>query len=80
MTRVASLGNPAREIREWHEGVREAQRAALAAIRPGVGGCDVDAAAREVLERFATRAFRRPVAAKELASLLLLAVLRRLHL
>ena len=52
MTRVASLGTPVREIRDWHEGVREAQRAALAAIRPGVGGCDVDAAARDVLERY----------------------------
>ena len=51
MTRVASVGAPGREVRDWHEGVREAQRAALAAIRPGVRGCDVDAAARTVLYR-----------------------------
>jgi Xaa-Pro aminopeptidase len=49
LTRTVGIGtlDPAR--RAMYEAVREAQAAAVAAIRPGADGATVDAAAREVL-------------------------------
>ncbi len=47
---VAS-GKPAEEARHAYESVREAQLAAIAAVRPGVSTGEVDAAARKVLRR-----------------------------
>jgi Xaa-Pro aminopeptidase len=51
LSRTASVGNPSSEARRLYETVREAQSAALAAIRPGESGAAVDAAARGVLAR-----------------------------
>ena len=50
-TRTYSPAKWERESKEIYRVVLEAQRAALAAIGPGVKGSDVDAAAREVIER-----------------------------
>jgi Xaa-Pro aminopeptidase len=51
MTRTVHVGRPAREMREMYEAVREAQQAALEAVRPGVQIGKVDAAARQSLRR-----------------------------
>lgn len=51
LTRVASLGEPSAAAVRWHEAVRSAHGAALAAVRPGVRGSDVDEAARTALDR-----------------------------
>ncbi|HEY8502618.1 MAG TPA: Xaa-Pro peptidase family protein [Solirubrobacterales bacterium] len=48
-TRTFATGDPGEEGRAVYEVVREAQAAALAAIRPGVKGEDVDRVAREVI-------------------------------
>lgn len=50
LTRMASVGEPTAAQRELIEATVQAQRAAIAAIRPGATGGEVDAAAREVLE------------------------------
>jgi Xaa-Pro aminopeptidase len=50
LTRTVSVGPPSAEARRVHEAVREAQQAAIAAVRPGVTATAVDAAARNVLE------------------------------
>jgi Xaa-Pro aminopeptidase len=47
----ANSGVKAREARFAYDGVREAQLAAIAAVRPGVSVGDVDAAARKVLRK-----------------------------
>lgn len=48
-TRTFATGDPGEEARAVYEVVREAQAAALTAIRPGVKGEDVDKVAREVI-------------------------------
>ncbi len=58
LTRVASLGPPDDDAREWHAAVRAAHAAALAVVRPGVAAVEVDAAARrEIAERGLAQAF-----------------------
>ncbi len=49
MTRTVSLGEPAQWQRDTYELVARAQRAGLAAARPGAGLAEVDAAARDVI-------------------------------
>ena len=49
-TRTFATGEPGPEARAVYETVREAQAAALEAIRAGVKGEDVDSAARKVIE------------------------------
>jgi Xaa-Pro aminopeptidase len=50
-TRTAHVGRPSREAAQLYEAVLEAQQAAIAAVRPGVTGADVDRAARRILQR-----------------------------
>lgn len=50
LTRTVSVGAPAEEAIRVHGAVLEAQRAAIAAVSPGVLSASVDAAARNVLE------------------------------
>ena len=49
LSRTACIGGAGAEAQRLHDAVRAAQRAALAAIRPGVRASAVDAAARDVL-------------------------------
>ena len=49
MTRVASVGPPGRRAAAWHDAVRAAHAAALAAVRPGARAVAVDGAARTAL-------------------------------
>lgn len=49
LTRTLYLGKAPRRIREWYGAVREAQAAAINALRPGISGQQVDQAARRVL-------------------------------
>ena len=51
LTRTVQLGGGPAELRRMFAAVTDAQQAALDAIRPGVTGADVDAAARGVLAR-----------------------------
>jgi len=51
ITRTYSIGDTAPRVASVQAAIREATEAALAAIRPGVKGCEVDAAARSVMER-----------------------------
>jgi Xaa-Pro aminopeptidase len=48
-TRTFAVGEPDAEAAEVYELVRRAQAAGLEAIRPGVGGIEADAAARELI-------------------------------
>lgn len=50
LTRMATIGPPSSRQRDLLEAVAAAQRAAIAAIRPGATGDAVDRAAREVLK------------------------------
>jgi Xaa-Pro aminopeptidase len=50
-TRTVWVGPVAAEARSAYEAVREAQQAAIAAVRPGVRVGEVDAAARKVLRK-----------------------------
>jgi Xaa-Pro aminopeptidase len=50
LTRTVVVGTPGPDATRIHDAVREAQAAALAAVRPGVPASDVDGAARAVLE------------------------------
>jgi Xaa-Pro aminopeptidase len=50
LTRTVVVGPPAPDASRLYEAVRDAQAAALAAVRPGVAASDVDGAARRVLE------------------------------
>jgi Xaa-Pro aminopeptidase len=50
MTRTVSFGEPAAELRKIHDVVRQAQEAGIDAVRAGVRGETVDAAARAVIE------------------------------
>jgi Xaa-Pro aminopeptidase len=49
MTRTFAVGSFSRQMREIYEIVLEAQTAAIDAIRPGVGGKEVDAVARKII-------------------------------
>lgn len=51
LTRTVAVGEPGAERRRIHDAVREAQQAAISAVRPGVSNTAVDAAARNVLTR-----------------------------
>ncbi len=51
LTRTVCLGRPDERMRSVYDAVAEAQRAALAAVKPGVAAGSVDAAARAVLAR-----------------------------
>jgi Xaa-Pro aminopeptidase len=48
-TRTVCVGEPTSEIREVHEVVRQAQRAGVDAVRPGVSCQEIDRAARKVI-------------------------------
>jgi Xaa-Pro aminopeptidase len=50
MTRTLAFGSLASELRKMHDVVREAQQAGIDAVRAGVTGTQVDAAARQVIE------------------------------
>lgn len=50
LTRTVSVGAPTPEALRLHAAVREAQRAAIEAVKPGVPATSVDAAARGLLE------------------------------
>src|SRR4030088_578875 len=49
MTRTVYVGRPQSDARSAYEAVREAQQAALDAVRPGVTAAEVDRAARKLL-------------------------------
>jgi Xaa-Pro aminopeptidase len=49
MTRMLSVGAPNAKVKRMYRAVREAQLAAIDAVRPGVTTVSVDAAARRVL-------------------------------
>ena len=49
LTRTVSVGQPSPEASRLHAAVREAQAAAIGAVRPGVAATAVDSAARQVL-------------------------------
>src|SRR6185312_11657713 len=51
ITRTYCLGRPDDRQRQMYEAVFAARRAALDAIRPAARACDVDHAARQVIER-----------------------------
>jgi Xaa-Pro aminopeptidase len=51
MTRTVFLGEPTRRERFTYDAVREAQQAAVAAVKPGVSCGEVDEAARSVLRK-----------------------------
>lgn len=51
MTRTMFVGDVPSEIRQYHDAVREAQALAMAGLRPGVTGQEVDAVARERIAR-----------------------------
>jgi Xaa-Pro aminopeptidase len=51
MTRTLFVGEVPDDIRRWHDAVREAQELAMAGLRPGVNGEEVDAVARERIAR-----------------------------
>jgi Xaa-Pro aminopeptidase len=50
MTRTVAFGEPAAELKKIHDIVRQAQLAGIDAVREGIRGADVDAAARHVIE------------------------------
>ncbi|HYW39718.1 MAG TPA: Xaa-Pro peptidase family protein [Terriglobales bacterium] len=51
-TRTVHVGRPSGEARQLYEAVREAQQAAISAVRPGVTGAEVDGVARRVLRKW----------------------------
>jgi Xaa-Pro aminopeptidase len=51
MTRTVYVGRPSDEARAMYEAVREAQQAAVDAVRPGASLGEVDGAARKLLQR-----------------------------
>jgi Xaa-Pro aminopeptidase len=50
LTRTVSVGAPHDDARRLHQAVRDAQWAAIQAVKPGVPAASVDAAARRLLE------------------------------
>lgn len=51
MTRTVAVGQPTEEMRLVYDTVLKAQKAGLSAARAGVAGCEVDKAARDVIEQ-----------------------------
>lgn len=51
MTRTVAVGQPADEMRQVYNIVLNAQLAGLSAARAGIAGCEVDGAARAVIEQ-----------------------------
>jgi Xaa-Pro aminopeptidase len=51
MTRTLFVGQVPGDVRRYHDAVREAQAAAIEALRPGVNGQELDAIARARIER-----------------------------
>ena len=51
MTRTVALGQPTDEMRRVYDTVLNAQLAGLAAARAGIPGCEIDQAARSVIEQ-----------------------------
>lgn len=51
MTRTLFLGEPDRKVRGLYEAVRESQKGALERLRPGLAASEVDAVARQALDR-----------------------------
>jgi Xaa-Pro aminopeptidase len=51
MTRTVHVGRPAGKDREFYQAVRDAQDAAVQAVRPGASVAEVDQAARNVLKK-----------------------------
>ena len=51
-TRTVHVGSPSAEARSFYGAVREAQAAAVAAVRPGATATEVDEAGRRVLRKF----------------------------
>jgi len=51
MTRTVCVGQPSDKARRMYQAVREAQQAAIEAVRPGAGVTEVDRAARESLHK-----------------------------
>src|SRR5262249_32490449 len=51
MTRTVHVGRAGSEARSFYEAVREAQQAAIDAVRPGVSVGEVDQAARKFLQK-----------------------------
>ena len=51
LTRTVALGKPDAEMARVYQGVLEAQKAAISAVKPGVRAGDIDAAARGTLAR-----------------------------
>jgi Xaa-Pro aminopeptidase len=51
-TRTVHVGRPSGEARQLYEAVREAQQAAISAVRPGVTGAEVDGVARRALRKW----------------------------
>jgi Xaa-Pro aminopeptidase len=51
MTRTLFVGDVPDDLRRYHDAVREAQALAMAGLRPGVNGQEVDAVARERIAR-----------------------------
>ena len=51
LTRTLHIGPMPAQFRRLFDAVREAQAAAIAAVKPGVSGADIDREARQVLER-----------------------------
>lgn len=49
MTRTLAFGEPDQEMRKVYNTVLKAQMAGIAAAREGVAGCEVDAAARDII-------------------------------
>jgi Xaa-Pro aminopeptidase len=49
LTRTLCVGEPPAELVEWHRHVREAQRRATAAVRPGISGAELNQIAMECL-------------------------------
>jgi Xaa-Pro aminopeptidase len=52
LTRTVQLGPASEALQQLYVAVIEAQKAAIAAVRPGVASSAIDAAARTVLERY----------------------------
>lgn len=50
LTRTVAVAPPSAEAHRVHQAVREAQQAAIDAVRPGIATTDVDRAARRVLD------------------------------
>lgn len=52
MTRTVFFGTPTPRFREIFDIVLEANRAVIAAVRPGIRCCDIDKVARDIIDRY----------------------------